>query len=140
MDLTIVDVFAERRYAGNQLAVVHDARDLSTEQMQDIAREMNFSETTFVLERDDERATVRIFTPEWELPFAGHPTLGSCRAWLNAGGVPKNAEKSAGRILQECEAGPVRLRLEDDRLAFEAPPLIRSGTGEEEKREEVRRA
>ena len=83
MKLTIVDVFAESRYAGNQLAVVEDAGGLGSETMQDIAREMNFSETTFVINRTDERARVRIFTPDSELPFAGHPTLGT--AWVLAG-------------------------------------------------------
>ena len=77
MELTIVDVFAERPLAGNQLAVVQDAGALSDGAMQDIAREMNFSETTFVLEQVERRARVRIFTPAWELPFAGHPTVGT---------------------------------------------------------------
>ena len=116
MDLTIVDVFAERRYAGNQLAVVHDARDLSTEQMQDIAREMNFSETTFVLERDDERARVRIFTPEWELPFAGHPTLGT--AWVLAGGE--------GSYILDLDAGAVRVDFDGD-LGWMTPPPVSLG-------------
>jgi trans-2,3-dihydro-3-hydroxyanthranilate isomerase len=80
MKLTIVDVFAEQRYAGNQLAVVEDAASLDSEQMQTIARETNFSETTFVIARSDEAAEVRIFTPGQELPFAGHPTLGT--AWV----------------------------------------------------------
>lgn len=80
MRLTIVDVFAEHRYAGNQLAVVQDAAELDPETMQSIAREMNFSETTFVIRQDDDGAEVRIFTPAYELPFAGHPTLGT--AWV----------------------------------------------------------
>ncbi|MEE8244803.1 MAG: PhzF family phenazine biosynthesis isomerase, partial [Pseudomonadales bacterium] len=80
MKLTIVDVFAETLYAGNQLAVVEDCAHLDDATMQDIAREMNFSETTFVTARHDDRATVRIFTPTMELPFAGHPTLGT--AWV----------------------------------------------------------
>ena len=84
LPLHIVDVFAERALEGNQLAVIRDAGALTGEQMQDIAREMNFSETTFVLEERQNEATVRIFTPEWELPFAGHPTLGT--AWVLAAG------------------------------------------------------
>ena len=98
MELTIVDVFAERPLAGNQLAVVRAAHTLSTEQMQDIAREMNFSETTFVLEETAERARVRIFTPDSELPFAGHPTLGT--AWVLAGGQ--------GHFTLDLDAGAVR--------------------------------
>lgn len=78
--LEIVDVFAEQPLAGNQLAVVRDAGSLTDAQMQDIAREMNFSETTFVLAEDAAGADVRIFTPEWELPFAGHPTIGT--SWV----------------------------------------------------------
>lgn len=116
MDLTIVDVFAERRYAGNQLAVVHDAGDLRTEQMQDIAREMNFSETTFVLEHDEARARVRIFTPEWELPFAGHPTLGT--AWVLAGGE--------GSYTLDLLAGPVRVDFDGD-MGWMTPPPVSLG-------------
>jgi len=116
MDLTIVDVFAERRYAGNQLAVVHDAAALSTEQMQDIAREMNFSETTFVLECDRTRARVRIFTPEWELPFAGHPTLGT--AWVLAGGK--------GSYILDLQAGPVRVDFDGD-MGWMTPPPVTLG-------------
>ncbi|MFP6817105.1 MAG: PhzF family phenazine biosynthesis protein [Pseudomonadales bacterium] len=116
MDLTIVDVFAERRYAGNQLAVVHDAQDLSTEQMQDIAREMNYSETTFVLEHNDERARVRLFTPEWELPFAGHPTLGT--AWVLAG--------ATGSYTLDLPIGAVRVDFEGD-LGWMTPPPVTLG-------------
>jgi trans-2,3-dihydro-3-hydroxyanthranilate isomerase len=116
MELTIVDVFAERLYAGNQLAVVRNARDLSTAQMQDIAREMNFSETTFVLEEDEERARVRIFTPEWELPFAGHPTLGT--AWVLSGGV--------GSYTLDLDAGPVQVDFESD-LGWMTPPPVSLG-------------
>lgn len=116
MDLTIVDVFAERRYAGNQLAVVQGAADLSTEQMQDIAREMNFSETTFVLASNDERATVRIFTPEWELPFAGHPTLGT--AWVLAQG--------RGSYILDLKAGAVRVDFDAD-LGWMTPPTVSLG-------------
>lgn len=84
MKLTIVDVFAEKPLAGNQLAVVQDCDGLTDSAMQDVAREMNFSETTFVTREAEAEADVRIFTPEWELPFAGHPTVGT--AWVLAGG------------------------------------------------------
>jgi PhzF family phenazine biosynthesis protein len=92
--------------------------------MQQFARWTNLSETTFLLPAQGDAADyrVRIFTPGGELPFAGHPTLGSCHAWLEAGGRPRSREF----IVQECQAGPVRLRREGDRLAFAAPPL-RSG-------------
>lgn len=117
-----VDVFATSAFSGNPLAVVHDADGLSTEQMQRFAHWTNLSETTFLLPPKDPAAgyRVRIFTPTLELPFAGHPTLGSCRAWLEAGGEPKAAE-----IVQECGAGLVRVRADGDRLAFAAPPLVR---------------
>ncbi len=97
MRFEIVDVFAEAPLQGNQLAVVEDAQSLSSERMQDIAREMNFSETTFVLERTDERAKVRIFTPSHELPFAGHPTLGT--AWVLG--------RDQGSYILELGVGPV---------------------------------
>jgi PhzF family phenazine biosynthesis protein len=122
-----VDVFGERPLLGNPLAVVHDADDLTDEQMAELARWTNFSETSFLLRPTDDRADyrVRIFTPILELPFAGHPTLGTCHAWLAAGGTPHDA--TANEIVQECAAGLVRLRRIDGRLAFEAPPLVRSG-------------
>jgi PhzF family phenazine biosynthesis protein len=122
-----VDVFTTRAYYGNPVAVVLDAEGLSTEEMARFARWTNLSETTFVLPPSgaaDYR--VRIFTPTVELPFAGHPTLGTCHAWLEAGGVPKGED-----VLQECGAGLVRVRREAARLAFAAPPLIRSGPVEE---------
>ena len=97
MKLTIVDVFAEQPLAGNQLAVVQDCGSLSDEGMQAIAREMNFSETTFVMREGDAEADVRIFTPAAELPFAGHPTVGT--AWVLSGG--------AGSITLNLKAGPV---------------------------------
>jgi PhzF family phenazine biosynthesis protein len=119
-----VDVFTDTPYRGNPLAVVLDGAGLSDEQMQQFARWTNLSETTFLLPAQGDAADyrVRIFTPGGELPFAGHPTLGSCHAWLEAGGRPRSREF----IVQECQAGPVRLRREGDRLAFAAPPL-RSG-------------
>jgi PhzF family phenazine biosynthesis protein len=120
----IVDVFGLAPFSGNPLAVVADAEGLSTEEMQAIARWLNLSETAFLLQPEHPEADyrVRIFTLARELPFAGHPTLGSCHAWLTAGGRPK----APGRIVQECGAGLVPIR-RDAMLAFAAPPLIRSG-------------
>jgi PhzF family phenazine biosynthesis protein len=119
-----VDVFTSRFLLGNPLAVVHGAEGLTDEQMAAFARWTNLSETTFLLPpvHADADYRVRIFTTEGELPFAGHPTLGSARAWLEAGGVPK-----AGHLVQECGAGLVRVRRTGERLAFAAPPLIRGG-------------
>ncbi|WP_409179361.1 PhzF family phenazine biosynthesis protein [Amycolatopsis sp. VS8301801F10] len=121
---TQVDVFADELARGNPLAVVHGADGLSDERMAAFASWTNLSETTFLLEPSDPAADyrVRIFTPHGELPFAGHPTLGSARAWLAAGGEPK-----AGHLVQECEAGLVRVRRDGHRLAFAAPPLRRGG-------------
>jgi PhzF family phenazine biosynthesis protein len=120
-----LDVFTDTPYKGNPLAVVHAAQDLSDEQMASFARWTNLSETTFLLPPADPGADyrVRIFTPGGELPFAGHPTLGSCSAWLKAGGRPRQG----GMIVQECGVGLVRIRRSDTRLAFAAPPLRRSG-------------
>jgi PhzF family phenazine biosynthesis protein len=125
----LVDVFTDTPYRGNPVAVVHDGRGLSTDEMQRVAHWMNLSETTFVLPPDDAGADyrVRIFTPVTELPFAGHPTLGSCHAWLEAGGAPQND----GMVVQECRAGLVAVRRDDGRLAFAAPPLIRSGPADD---------
>jgi trans-2,3-dihydro-3-hydroxyanthranilate isomerase len=111
--LSIVDVFAERILAGNQLAVVRDAAELSDAQMQDVAREMNFSETTFVLSQSAGRATVRIFTPAWELPFAGHPTVGT--AWELTGGE--------GSITLDLPVGPVDVTF-DDGIGWMVPPPV----------------
>lgn len=122
---TQLDVFTDVPLKGNALAVVHDAEGLSDAQMRDFARWTNLSETTFLLSPTDPAADyrVRIFTPARELPFAGHPTLGSCHAWLAAGGRPK----SAAHVVQECGVGLVRVRRDGQQLAFAAPPLIRSG-------------
>ncbi len=122
---TQVDVFTDQLMFGNPVAVVHDADQLTTQQMADFARWTNLSETTYLSAPTDERADyrVRIFTISTELPFAGHPTLGSAHAWLEAGGVAQNSEM----IIQECAAGLVRIRREENRLAFAAPPLIRGG-------------
>jgi PhzF family phenazine biosynthesis protein len=119
-----VDVFTGTPYRGNPLAVVLDGTGLADEQMQHFAQWTHLSETTFLLPPTSDNADyrVRIFTPGGELPFAGHPTLGSCHAWLQAGGKPKSAEF----IVQECQVGLVRIRREGPRLAFAAPPLKRS--------------
>ncbi len=119
-----IDVFTATAYRGNALAVVVDATGLATEQMQQFARWTNLSETSFLLPPSDARADyqVRIFTPSSELPFAGHPTLGSCHAWLAQGGKPRQADE----ILQQCPAGLVRLRRTGTQLGFCAPPLRRA--------------
>jgi len=123
-----VDVFTAVPYRGNPLAVVLDGTGLSTEQMQHFTNWTNLSEATFLLPPSDEgRAQgadyrVRIFCPGRELPFAGHPTLGSCHAWLQAGGRPRGEH-----VVQECGIGLVKLRRAGDRLAFAAPPLRKSG-------------
>ena len=119
-----VDVFTARPYLGNPLAVVLDATGLSDAQMQSFAAWTNLSETTFVLpptpagEAAGADYRVRIFTPGGELPFAGHPTLGSCHAWLAHGGMPRQPQ----RIVQECAKGLIGIVRQDGRLAFEAPP------------------
>lgn len=118
-----VDVFTATPYRGNPVAVVLDGSELDDAEMQQFARWTNLSETTFVLPPTDAAADyrLRIFTPGGELPFAGHPTLGSCHAWLAAGGAPKG-----DAVVQQCAVGLVRVRRDGDRLAFEAPPLRRS--------------
>lgn len=120
-----VDVFSEMPNGGNPLAVVIDAEGLDAAAMQRFANWTNLSETTFLLPPTQPEADyrVRIFTPTTELPFAGHPTLGSCHAWLEAGGRPKQA----GVIVQECGLGLVPIRRDGSRLAFAAPPLRRTG-------------
>lgn len=121
---TVVDVFTDELLLGNPVAVVHDADHLTGTQMAATARWTNLSETTFLLAPTDPGADyrLRIFTPSRELPFAGHPTLGSARAWLEAGGAP-----AGDHVVQECGAGLVRVRRDGPRLAFAAPPLLRSG-------------
>jgi PhzF family phenazine biosynthesis protein len=120
-----VDVFSPDPLSGNPLAVVLDSENLSTEQMQRFTRWMNLSETAFLLPPTIAEADyrVRIFTLPHELPFAGHPTLGSCHAWLTAGGRPHRDDV----IVQECGIGLVRIRRTDGQLAFAAPALLRSG-------------
>ena len=137
-----VDVFSAVPYRGNPVAVVLDAQGLDAEAMQRFAAWTNLSETTFVLPAQDPGADyrLRIFTPGGELPFAGHPTLGSAHAWLEAGGTPRERDV----VVQECGAGlvPVRIDPEDTgdagdagggaSLSFRAPDLLRSGPLEEE--------
>ena len=120
-----VDVFSSQSLRGNPVAVVHDAAGLTTEQMERFTRWTNLSEATFLLPPTDPAADyrVRIFTQIGELPFAGHPTLGTCHAWLAAGGQPRDP----GRIVQECPAGLIPIRRIDGVLAFAAPPTTRSG-------------
>ena len=136
-----VDVFTRVRYRGNPVAVVIDGDGLADEEMQRFAQWTNLSETTFMLAPTKPGADyrVRIFTPTEELPFAGHPTLGTCHAWL------RSAPNGAGRIdrhrdvVQECAAGLVRIRRSDGMLAFAAPPLRRSGPVDEPDVEAVAR-
>ncbi len=120
-----LDVFSAEPLRGNPLAVVHDAQGLDDARMAAFARWTNLSETTFLLPPTEPDADyrVRIFTPAGELPFAGHPTLGSCHAWLAAGGRPRQQ----GVVVQQCGVGLVRVRRSGGRLAFAAPPLQRSG-------------
>jgi len=124
-----VDVFCAEPFLGNPVAVVLDAHDLTTAQMQRVAQWTNLSETTFVLPPTDSAADyrVRIFTPGQELAFAGHPTLGTCHAWLEAGHEPN----SSGQIVQQCGAGLIQVRRTCAGLGFAAPPLVRSGPVDE---------
>ena len=119
-----IDVFTAVPYRGNPVAVVLDGSGLDDAELQRFARWTNLSETTFLLPPTEATADyrVRIFTPGGELPFAGHPTLGSCHAWLKAGGQPK----SAAQVVQQCAAGLIPIRRDGQRLAFAAPPLKRS--------------
>ena len=120
-----VDVFGENPYRGNPLAVIVDAEGLTTSDMQTFAKWTNLSETTFLFPPTHASADyrVRIFTPTEELPFAGHPTLGSAHAWLTNGGVPKDGNT----IVQDCKVGLIGVRREENSLSFAAPPLLRSG-------------
>ena len=118
-----VDVFTPVPFKGNPLAVVVGADGLTDEHMAAIANWTNLSETTFLLAPTNPQADyrVRIFTPERELPFAGHPTLGSCHVWLATGAAPRQEH-----VVQECGVGLVRIRRDGKRLAFAAPPLRRT--------------
>lgn len=129
-DFSQVDVFAPGPLTGNPVAVVHDATELSDQEMAAFARWTNLSETTFLLPPRDPAADyrLRIFTPGGELPFAGHPTLGSAHAWLERGG------EVGETLVQECGLGLVTLRRDGDRLAFRAPDFLREGPAEERDR------
>lgn len=132
-----VDVFSVEPLLGNPVAVVHDADGITDEEMAAFARWTNLSETTFLLTPTVQTADyrLRIWTPGGELPFAGHPTLGSAHAWLEAGGVPR----TDGEVTQECGAGLVRLR-RGEHLTFEAPPLTREGAVDDADRTAIARA
>jgi PhzF family phenazine biosynthesis protein len=121
MQLDLVDVFATRSLSGNPLAVVRGGDALSAAEMLALTRWLGFSETTFLLPPTDAGADyrVRIFYPAGELPFAGHPTLGSAAAWLAAGGVPAQH----GVVVQQCGIGLVEVRVDGTMLAFRAPRL-----------------
>ncbi len=129
MKLDLVDVFGCSALWGNPLGVVHGGEGLNDAQMLQLTQWLGFSETTFLLQPSDPAADyrVRIFYPAGELPFAGHPTLGSCHAWLEAGGQPKQS----GRIVQECGIGLVEIRSQHELLSFRAPELERTGPLEE---------
>lgn len=119
-----MDVFGERALTGNPLAVVVDADGLTTDEMLELTQWLNFSETTFLTPPESPAADygVRIFTLSGEIPFAGHPTLGTCHVWASL------ADRPGSEIVQECGVGLVRLRRSDDGVFFEAPDLIRDGT------------
>src|ERR1700754_2537860 len=129
-----VDVFTASPYRGNPLAVVLDAEGLTTEEMQRFAHWTNLSETTFVLPPADPGADyrVRIFTPSQQLPFAGHPTLGTCHAWL-----AHRPTHAGDTVVQECGAGLVTIRRSGDRLAFAGPPLLRDEAVDEALQEHI---
>jgi PhzF family phenazine biosynthesis protein len=129
-----VDVFSAEPLLGNPVAVVHDAEGVTDEEMRRFAHWTNLSETTFLLPatRPDADYRLRIFTPSEELPFAGHPTLGSAHAWLEAGGEPREPDQ----VVQECGSGLVRVR-RGERLAFAAPPLLRDGPVTDDERARI---
>jgi len=137
MRLDLVDVFGSGPMRGNPLAVVHDAVGLSDRQMLELTLWLGFSETTFLLPPTDPAADyrVRIFYPGGELPFAGHPTLGTCHAWLEGGGQPRDARP----VVQECGVGLVEIGREGDLLAFRAPELTRYGPLDDAERAEAAR-
>ncbi len=131
----LVDVFGETPLAGNPLAVVFDAEGLDADMMLKIARWVNLSETVFLMAPTDPAADykARIFTLDRELPFAGHPTLGACHAWLEAGGQPRGS----GQVVQECGTGLIPVRRGDGVNAFAAPPILRGGPVEDALLDEV---
>lgn len=135
-DFRQIDVFSTGPFTGNPLAVVAAAEDLDEQTMRAISAWTNLSECTFLLPPTTEEADyrVRIFSLDTELPFAGHPTLGTARAWLDVGGTPQRSDV----IVQECAAGLIRVRPDGDRLAFAAPPRLRTGPVEPGLLERVR--
>ena len=137
MKLDLVDVFGSAPLKGNPFGVVHGGGDLTGEQMLALTQWLGFSETTFLLPPSDAAADyrVRIFYPAGELPFAGHPTLGSCHAWLEAGGRPQRE----GLVVQQCDAGLIEVKQDGDMLAFAAPPLLKGGALSDDERTECAR-
>lgn len=137
MELSLVDVFGSAPLRGNPLAVVTGGEALDAAQMLALTQWLGFSETTFLLAPEDPAADykVRIFYPGGELPFAGHPTLGTCHAWLAAGGVPRRE----GVVVQECGVGLVEVRQDGELLAFAAPPFTRTGPLSDAERAEAAR-
>jgi PhzF family phenazine biosynthesis protein len=137
VELTLVDVFGSAPLRGNPLAVVTGGEALDAAQMLALTQWLGFSETTFLLAPEHPEADyrVRIFYPGGELPFAGHPTLGSCHAWLATGGRPKQE----GLVVQECGVGLVEVKRDGELLAFAAPPLTRSGPLSDAERAEAAR-
>jgi PhzF family phenazine biosynthesis protein len=137
-DFAQVDVFSPIPYLGNQVAVVLDGGDLDDETMLRVARWTNLSETTFLLPPTTAAADyrVRIFCPEGEVPFAGHPTLGSAHAWLEHGGAMYRADC----VVQECGVGLVEVRRGDGILSFAAPPTRRTGELDEAYVDDIVRA
>jgi PhzF family phenazine biosynthesis protein len=137
LELSLVDVFGSAPLRGNPLAVVTGGEALDAAQMLALTQWLGFSETTFLLAPEDPAADykVRIFYPGGELPFAGHPTLGTCHAWLAAGGTPRRQ----GVIVQECGVGLVEVRQDGELLAFTAPPFTRTGPLSEAERAEAAR-
>lgn len=126
---SVVDVFTEKAYLGNPLAVVADGQGLSSDEMQRFARWTNLSETTFLLPPTvpDADYRVRIFTPMSELPFAGHPTLGTCHAWLSSLSDAGSASEPHDLVVQECDAGLIPIKRSPQGFAFAGPPLLRRG-------------
>ncbi len=133
MTCDLVDVFCDGPLSGNPLGVVHGGGDMSADEMLALTQWLGFSETTFLLPPSDPSADykLRIFYPGGELPFAGHPTLGSCHAWLEATG--RGAKE--GVTVQECGIGLVHIRVQDGALAFKAPDLIKHEPLSEQERE-----
>jgi PhzF family phenazine biosynthesis protein len=134
-DFAQVNVFSSTPYLGNPVAVILDGTGFDDEAMQRVARWTNLSETTFVLPPTDPGADyrLRIFTPGGELPFAGHPTLGSAHAWLESGRTPRRSD----RIVQECSAGLIEVRRDADMLSFAAPPPLRTGDLDDDHLEQI---